>query len=201
MVPSWTGVAAVNGSAASSGMLATNTYYIQVTGADTQNNYESRIYQVSSSISVTGPNGSITLTTPNISGFTFNVYVGTTSSPSNLGMSVSGPSSGAMAGQAVQLPPNTAITITATGLAQTPPAAPATGVTVYPVYIFGEDAFGVIELEGGGVDWSYLNQAEKADPNNQLRIVAWKTWQGAMILNSQFCAKIECASAFGPTFG
>lgn len=201
MVPSWVGVAAVNGSAASTGSLATNTYYIQLTGSDTQNNYETRIYQVSSSISVTGPNGSITLTTPNIAGYTFSVYVGTTTSPQNLGLSTAGPTTGPMAGQAVQLPANTAITITGLGAVQTPPAAPATGVTVYPVYCFGEDAFGVIELEGGGVDWSYLNQAEKADPNNQLRIVAWKTWQGAMLLNSQFCARIECASAFGPTFG
>ena len=83
----------------------------------------------------------------------------------------------------------------------TPPAAPQTGVTVYPMFIFGEDAFGSIELEGGNTSWSYLNQAEKADPQNQLRIVAWKTWSGAMILNAQFMARIECASAFGPTFG
>lgn len=199
MVPSFTGVAQVNGSAGTAGSLATGTYYIQVTGSDTQNQYESRIYQVSTSASVTGPNGSISLTTPNIAGFTFSVYIGTTTSPQNLGLSASGPTQGPMAGQAVQLPANTAVVITGTGLAQVPPAAPATGVTVYPVFVFGEDAFGVIELEN--VDWSYLNQAEKADPNNQLRIVAWKLFNGAMILNSQFLARIECASAFGPTFG
>lgn len=201
MVPSWTGVAQVNGSAGTAGSLATNTYYIIVTGVDTQNQYESRIYQVSAGISVTGPTGSIGLTTPNISGFTFNVYVGTTTSPTNLGLCASGPTTGPMTGQAVQLPANTAVVITNTGLAQTPPAAPATGVTVYPVFVFGEDAFGVIDLEGGSVDWSYLANAEKADPLNQLRIVAWKTWTGAMILNSQFCARIECTSAFSPSFG
>lgn len=201
MVPSWTGVAQVNGSAGTAGSLATNTYYIQLTGVDTQNQYESRVYQVSASISVTGPTGSINVTTPNIAGYTFNVYVGTTTSPQNLGLSSSGPSAGAMTGQAVQVAANTSIVITGTGLAQTPPAAPATGVTVYPVFIFGEDAFGVIELEGGNVDWSYLANPEKADPQNQLRIVAWKTWQGAIILNSQFLARIECTSAFNQTFG
>ena len=198
MVPSFTGVAQVNGANAA-GSLATNTYYIVVTGADTQNQYESRIYQVSAGVAVT--TGGISLTTPNIAGFTFNVYVGLTTSPANLGLCVAGPTSGPMSGQAVQLPANTAVTITGLGLAQTPPAAPQTGVTVYPMFIFGEDAFGSIELEGGNTSWSYLNQAEKADPQNQLRIVAWKTWSGAMILNAQFMARIECASAFGPTFG
>jgi len=198
MVPSWTGVAQVNGTPGT-GSLATNTWFIQVTGVDTTNQYESRIYAVSAGISVVA--GGINLTTPNIAGFTFNVYVGLTTSPTNLGLSTSGPTSGPMTGQAVQLPANTAVVITNTGLAQVPPAAPTPGVTVYPVFVFGEDAFGVIELEGEGVEWSYLDKAEKADPQNQLRVVAWKTWTGAMILNSQFLARIECASAFSPAFG
>jgi N4-gp56 family major capsid protein len=200
MVPSFVGVAQVNGSAsASGGSLTTGSYFIQVTGVDTQNQYESRIYQVSSSISVTGPSGSITLTTPNLAGFTFNVYIGTTSSPSNLGLSSSGPTTGPFTGQAIQLASNTSITITAVGLGQVPPAAPATGVTVYPVFVFGEDAWGVTELQD--VDYNYLNSADKSDPQNQLRIVTWKLFNGAMILNSQFAAIIECASAFSPTFG
>jgi N4-gp56 family major capsid protein len=196
MVPSFVGVATVAGANAV-GSLTTGTYFLQLTGVDTQNQYESRIYQVSTGISVT--TGGISFTTPNIAGFTFNAYIGSTASPGNLGLSTSGPNSGPMTGQAVQLPANTLITITGTGLMQIPPAAPATGVTVYPVFVFGEDAFGVIELEN--VDWSYLNQAEKSDPNNQLRIVAWKVFNGAMILNAQFMARIECASAFGPSFG
>lgn len=198
MVPSFTGVAQVNGANAV-GNLATNTYYIQLTGVDTSMQYESRVYQVSASVSVT--TGGISFTTPNIAGFTFNAYIGTTTSPVNLGLCAGGPISGPMTGQAVQLAPNTTYTLTGIGIGQVPPAAPATGVTVYPVFVFGQDAFGVIELEGGNIDWSYLNQAEKADPMNQLRIVAWKAWSGAMILNAQFMARIECASAFSPTFG
>ena len=199
MVPSFTGVAQVNGSAGTAGSLATNSYFITVTGQDTQNQYESRIYQVSSSISVTGPNGSVSVTTPNIAGFTFNVYIGLTSSPVNLGLSASGPTSGPMAGQATQLPANTTVIITNIGLAQVPPAAPATGVTVYPTFVFGESAWGVVELEN--VEYFYLRNAEKVDPQNQLRVVAWKAWNGAMILNTQFLARIEAASAFSATFG
>lgn len=59
MVPFWIGVAAIEGTAsASGGSLATGTYFIQITGAPTQTSVERRIYQVSSSIAVTGPTGS-----------------------------------------------------------------------------------------------------------------------------------------------
>jgi N4-gp56 family major capsid protein len=196
MVPSFTGVAQVNGANAT-GSLATGTYFIQVTGSDTQNQYESRIYQVSAGVSVT--TGGISVTLPNIAGFTFSVYVGTTSSPTNLGLSTSGPTSGPFTGQATQLAANTTVTITGTGLAQTPPAAPNTGVTVYPVFIFGEGAFGVVELEN--TEFFYLANAEKADPQNQLRVVAWKTTVGGMLLNTSFMARIECTSAFSATYG
>src|SRR5215472_16036080 len=113
MSPSFTGFATTGSpTAGTAGMLATGSYYVQVTGSDTQNQYESRIYAVSATISVTGPTGSISLTTPNVAGFTFNVYIGTTTSPTNLGTCPQfGPTSGAMAGQAVQLPANTLVVI------------------------------------------------------------------------------------------
>src|SRR5215831_13805379 len=50
MVPFWTGIAAVQGVAGTSGTLATNSYFIQVTGSDTQNQFESQIYQISSAV-------------------------------------------------------------------------------------------------------------------------------------------------------
>lgn len=200
MIPSFTGVAQVNGTAGTAGNLATNaTYYIIVTASDTQNQYESRIYQVSSSISVTGPNGSISVTLPNIIGFTFNVYVGTTSSPTTLGLSASGPTSGPMAGQAVQLTANTTVVITGIGSAQTPPAAPATGLTVYPTFILGRGAYGQVVLDNA--KFSYLKDADKSDPLNQLRVIGWKLMYGTLISNQQFFARIEAVSAMTSTFG
>lgn len=200
MIPSFTGVAQVNGTAGTAGNLATNaTYYIIVTASDTQNQYESRIYQVSSSISVTGPNGSISVTLPNIVGFTFNVYVGTTSSPTTLGLSASGPTSGPMAGQAVQLTANTTVVITGIGSAQTPPAAPATGLTVYPTFILGRGAYGQVVLDNA--KFSYLKDADKSDPLNQLRVIGWKLMYGTLISNQQFFARIEAVSAMTSTFG
>jgi len=201
LVPYFVGVAntGINPTPGTAGSLATGSYFVQLTGVDTQNQYEQRIYQVSSSQSVTGPNGSITITTPNIAGFTFNAYIGTTSSPANLATSSSGPNTGPMAGQAIQLPANSTVILTGTGLGQVPPAAPATGVTVYPTFVFGQGAWAVVELNN--VEYFYLKNAEKVDPQNQIRIVAWKAFNGAMIINPMFMARIESASAFSPTFG
>jgi hypothetical protein len=199
MVPSFTGVAQINGTAGTAGALATGTYYIIVTASDTQNQYESRIYQVSTSASVTGPTGSISVVLPALAGFTFNVYVGTTTSPTNLGVSAAGPTSGPMQGQATQLAPGQTITITGTGVAQTPPAAPATGVTVYPTFIFGRGAYGQVVLDD--LKMTLLLTADKSDPHNQLRVVGWKAFYGSILLNQQFFMRIESTSAFNSTFG
>jgi N4-gp56 family major capsid protein len=201
MVPSWTGVsnAGITFTPGAAGTLAAVNHYVTLTGVDTQNQYESRVYQVSAAINVISATGSIAFTTPNIAGFNFNAYIGLTTSPANLALSASGPSSGPMTGQAVQLPANTAVVLTGIGMAQTPPAAPTSGVTVYPTFVFGEGAFGVVTLDD--VKWAYLNTAEKVDPMNQLRVATWKAFLGGMLLNTQFMARIESASAFSPTFG
>ena len=199
MVPSFTGVAQINGTAGTSGSLATGTYYIIVTASDTQNQYESRIYQVSTSISVTGPNGSISVTLPSLVGFTFNVYVGTTTSPSNLGLSASGPVSGPYTGQATQLAAGQTVVITGTGVAQVPPAAPATGLTVYPTFVIGRGAYGQVVVDNA--KFTYLKDADKSDPLNQLRVIGWKAFYGTLIENQNFFARIESVSAFSSTFG
>lgn len=199
MVPYWTGVAAIEGTNGTSGSLATGTYYIKVTASDTQNQYESQIYQVSAGISVTGPTGSVSVTLPTLAGYTFSVYIGTTTSPTNLGLSASGPTSGPMQGQAVQMAGGQTVVITGTGTAQTPPAAPGTGFTVYPTYIIGRGAYAQVVLDDA--KFTYLKEADKSDPLNQLRVVGWKCFYGTLIQNNQFFARIESLSAFSSTFG
>lgn len=199
MIPSFTGVAAVQGVTGTAGSLATNNYYVKVTAQDTQNQYESLIYQVSNVVAVVGPNGSIAVTTPNTPGYTFNVYIGTTNAPTNLGLSPYGPTVGPLAGQATQLPANTTVVITGIGTAQTPPAAPATGVTVYPTFIFGRGAYGQVMLDN--VKFSWLDKADKSDPLNQIRAIGWKIFYGMIILNQQFFMRIESTSNFSPSFG
>ena len=199
MVPSFTGVATLAGTPATTGALASNTYFFIVTGSDTQNQYESRIYQVSAGVVVVGPTGSITIPLPNIVGFTFSVYIGLTTSPTNLGLSPQGPATGPLAGQATQLAPNQTVTITGIGVAQVPPAAPATGVTVYPTFVIGRGAYGQVMLDDA--KFTYLKDADKSDPLNQLRVVGWKVFYGTLIENQQFFARIESSSAFSTVFG
>ena len=199
MTPSWVGVAQVNGSGGTAGSLATDTYYVQVTGSDTQNQYESRVYQVSAGVSVTGPNGSISVTMPSTAGFTYSVYVGTTTSPMNLGVTASGPTSGPYTSQAIQIAASTAVVITDIGVFKIPPAAPATGVTVFPTAVFGQRAFACLKLED--LTWTRLFEADKSDPNNQLRVIGYKFFEGWVILNQQFMARIESTASGTGAFG
>jgi N4-gp56 family major capsid protein len=200
MVPFWTGYATVTGTPGSAGSLAASAnYYLVITGQDTQNQYESYVAQVTAAINVAGPNGSISFTTPNVSGYTFSAYIGTTTSPANLALSSSGPTVGPLAGQATQLPANTVVTLTGVGLAQTPPAAPATAVTVYPTFVFGRGAYGQVVLDE--IKYVYLDKADKSDPMNQLRVVGWKVMYGTILLNQLFFGRIESTSAFSTTFG
>ena len=199
MVPSFVGVAAIQGTAGTAGSLATNAgYQIIVTASDSQNQYESRIYQVSNAISVTGPNGSISVVLPALAGFTFSVYLGTTASPANLGLSASGPVQGPLTGQATQLAPGQTVVLTGIGVAQTPPAAPTTAVTVYPTFVIGRGAYGQVKLDDVKTTW--LDKADKSDPLNQSRRIAWKCFYGTILLNVQFFARIESSSAFSATF-
>lgn len=194
MVPHWTGVASVAGAGATTGSLPTGTYAIQVTGTDQLNQFgEVNIYQVTTGISVTGPTGSVTLTTPATAGYTYNVYVSAAGSttPLNLGLSAQGTGTGLLAGQASGIPPSTAVTITGLGLFQIPPAAPATGVTVYPTFVFGREYFAQTILSD--VEYHFLDGPDKSDPLNQLRVVSFKYFEGYLILNQMFGCRIEAA--------
>ncbi len=200
MIPYWVGVALVTGTAsAAGGTLATSaTYNIQVTGAPAQTSVEQQIYQVSGNISVTGPTGSISVTLPTLPNYVFNVYIGTSASPTNLALSASGPATGPLAGQATQLPSGATVVLTGIGVAQTPPAAPATGIYVFPTIFIGNHSYGQVLLENP--EFFYLTGADKSDRLNQTRVVAWKCFYGSIILNQGFLARVESSSAFTPGF-
>jgi len=200
MMPYWVGVALVTGTASTAGgtLATSSTYNIQVTGSPVLTSVEQQIYQVSGSISVTGPTGSISVVLPTKPGYVFNVYIGTTSSPANLGLSASGPTTGPLAGQATQLPSGATVIITGIGAAQTPPAAPATGVTVFPTIYIGNHSYGQVILENP--EFIYLTGPDKSDPLNQTRVVSWKMFYGSIILNQAYFARVESSSAFSPGY-
>ena len=200
LVPTFTGVAAINGVSGGAGSFATGTYSVQVTASDTQNQYESRIYAVQTGLSLTGPIG-INVTLPALPGFTFNIYVSpsNTNPPTNLALTTAGPTSGPLAGMSTQLAPGQTVTLTALAAPQVPPAAPNTNITVYPTFIFGRGAYGQVKLDD--VRFTYLKDADKSDPLNQLRVVGWKAFYGTLLENVQFFMRIESTSAFSVTFG
>lgn len=200
MTPTFVGVAAATAtSSGTGGSLTTGTYAVQITGSDTQNQYESQIYQVQTGLSVTSP-APILVTTPSTAGYTYSVYVSQPGSTAilNYGLSAQGPTSGPLAGQATQIPPSTAVTVTGIGAFKVPPAAPATGVTVYPTLVFGQRSFACLKLED--ISWTRLFEADKSDPNNQLRIIGWKLFEGWVILNQQFLARIESTASSNGSF-
>ena len=197
MVPTLTGFATLVFTPSNTGgvLNTTNPYYIVVTGGPATTSIESSVYQVSAPVSIAaGTTGSISFTTPNIPGFVFNAYIGTVVTPGFVALSAAGPSTGPLAGMAVQLPPNTSVVLTGGGLAQVPPAAPATGVTVFPTFVLAKGAYGQVELDN--IKFEYLKNADKSDPHNQLRVVSWKVFYGTMILNNAFFMRIESGSAF-----
>jgi hypothetical protein len=160
---------------------------------------------VSSGVAVTGPTGSISVVTPSIAGFSYSIYIASASTMANARLAntnsafAPGPTS-PYSGLATQLPPSTTVVVTNnTGAALQPPVAPASGVTVYPTFIIGRGAYGQVTLDD--VKFTYLKEADKSDPLNQLRVVGWKCFYGTIILNSQFMARIESVSAFSQTFG
>ncbi len=204
MVPFFTGfansAAGLTYTPGSAGALAADTYYVQVTGSDAQNQFESQIYAISAAQTI-GANGSVAITLPTTTGYSYSVYLSTDSgmASASLGLSTSGPSVGPQAGQAVQLAAGATVVITGLGTAQQPPAAPTSGITVYPTYIIGRGSYGQVMLDD--TKFTYLKEADKSDPLNQLRVVGWKTYYGTIILNQQFFMRIESTSAFSATFG
>jgi N4-gp56 family major capsid protein len=198
MIPKWTGVAQGSGSdgGGSGSSFTTTNYYVILTASPALTSMEEKIYQVSAAISMTSGHN-MTVTTPNVPGYTFNIYVGTTTSPTYLGLSAQGPTSGPLAGIATQLPANTAITLTGVSTyAQTPPAPVATGVTVFPTFVLGKGAYGAVELDS--VKFFYLKDADKSDIANQLRVMSYKVFYGMVIKNQAFFIRIESGSNFSP---
>lgn len=73
-----------------------------------------------------------------------------------------------------------------------------TGVSadVYPILIFGQDAFAQIPLKGEeAIVPMVLNPGKpsKSDPMAQRGYVSWKTWYTAVILNDLWMARLEVA--------
>ena len=71
-------------------------------------------------------------------------------------------------------------------------------IDVYATLIFGSNAYGVTEIEGGGLQHivKQLGSSGTADPLNQRATVGWKATLTATRLVEQYMIRIETASTF-----
>lgn len=209
-MPYWVGVAAptnvasaTNGSyaaASTGGAMAAGAWFIQIVGMLTQFGYETAVGAASGSITVGGTgSGSIVVTLPTNTSYSYLVYADQNAAPVHLGTSPQGPTVGALTGQAAGLTAGSVVTITGIGVSRTPPANPGTGISVYPTFVFGQDAYGQVMLDD--MQFFFLKDAEKVDPLNQLYMVGWKAMWNTIILNNNFMGRIEGTSNFSATFG
>lgn len=68
---------------------------------------------------------------------------------------------------------------------------------VYPILVFGKEAYGLVPLRGqGAVSPTILRpgKPDKSDPLGQRGYVGWKTWFTAVILNELWMARLEVAA-------
>jgi len=87
------------------------------------------------------------------------------------------------------------VTVSAVGTGVAAPIAPASGVTVYKVWIFGKGAFGVTELTN--IErYVTPNTPDSSNPLMQFRMTGWKAFFKGVILNNDFMRCIECTSNF-----
>lgn len=209
LMPYYVGVAAgTTPTAVSGGNFASGTYVVFVTQSDPISGMERIVFQGTTGVALaTNQALSVVLPAAQVAGYTSNVYVsiagGTT--PANIGLSTSGPTTGGFAGYATNLTSGTTVIITGPGptvsslqSSATPaliaPSAPATGVTVYPSFWIAKGAYGQVVLDNARFE--YLNQADKSDPHNQLRVVSWKVFYGTIILNQAFFLRSESGSNY-----
>ena len=79
-----------------------------------------------------------------------------------------------------------------------PGEAGAAGVDVYSTLVLGANAYGVTQIEGGGLEniLKQLGSGGTSDPLNQKATVGWKATKTAERLTETFMLRIETASTF-----
>ena len=70
------------------------------------------------------------------------------------------------------------------------------GIPVYSTLFIGADAYGITEVEGGGLKTiiKQLGSAGSGDPLDQRATVGWKALKTAAILSDAFMVRVETAS-------
>jgi N4-gp56 family major capsid protein len=72
------------------------------------------------------------------------------------------------------------------------------GADVYSTLIVGDNAYGIVDINGGGLEHivKQLGSAGTADPLNQRATAGWKATHAAVILVQEYMCRIETSSTF-----
>lgn len=171
---------------ATGGTLATGNFLIAVVGRDSSTNYERRISQNSASVAVTGPTGSIAVALPTSLNYLYDVYA-TTAGGTTL-YKVASRQTGATTYTFSTVP---------AGTETTKPVAPPSGTESFVAWVFGQDAFGRVELSGMSLQ-SYITPpgASYSNPLAQGRKVGSKIMWKSFIQDNDFFVRLEFTSSF-----
>ena len=74
-----------------------------------------------------------------------------------------------------------------------------TGLAVFGTLVLGAHAYGVTELEGGGLEHIVKQLGYGDDPLNQRASVGWKGMRAAERLAEQYMVRIESVSSYSGT--
>ena len=171
--------------AGTAGSLATGNYQVVTVARDTNSYYERRISQNSANIAVTGPSGSISVALPTNTNYVYDIYMTNAGSTSPL-LIVSAQTAAA-----------TYVITAVSSVTTAPPAAPGSGVEVFVAWVFGQDAFGRVELSGMSLQ-SYITPpgASWSNPLAQGRKVGSKVMWKSFIQEQDFFVRLEFTSSF-----
>ena len=171
----------------SGGSLATGTYSLWMVAREVTSDYE-RLFTARQDISITGPNGSITVTAPTNTNYVWDVYMHTATT-------------GTSYKQVSRLTSASSTTITSnatSGTSLSSSDVPASGVAVFPGWVFGKDAFARVKLNGMSMQ-SYITPAGASfsNPLAQARKVGTKFMWNSAIQDNNFLVRFETSSRFG----
>jgi hypothetical protein len=191
----WTFTSAATGNWAGGAV----TIYAKITQVESDFGFETNISNAKIDAAAAIADGEkLTLTTPTspASGITYNIYINDTSNVStdgNLRLIATGvaPATAFRVDNVITALP------TAGSFPTTAPASPGVGVTVHTSYLFGKEAYAMVDLAGDNLRVLITPSGpSKSDPADLTRPLALKGSFKAVVLNDSYIQRLESASAF-----
>lgn len=193
----WTFTSAATGSWAG----GTKTLYAKITRVESDFGFEEDISNPKIDAAATILDGEkLTLTTPTLpaTGVTYNIYINDTDNTSTDAV-LRRVATGVEPATAYRLDTTGALTALPTAAANpvTAPASPGTGVTVHTSFLFGKEAYAMVDLSGDNLRVLVTPAGpSKSDPADLTRPLSLKGSFKAVVLNDDYLVRYESASAF-----